>query len=128
MGVAVLDTSVVIGAIDIADALHARSVSAIRSARRRHDLTVPAVVFAEALVGARLAGGEAVDWVETFVRGAPVAVFTVDMARRAADIRARHRLPLPDAMIIGTAIELSAAVILTAYRRWKEIDARVQVV
>lgn len=128
MGLAVLDSSVVIAAIDDQDALHHRSVGAIRAIRGVHELAVPAVAYAEVLVGALLRDDQAVETVETFVLGAPVRELSPAMARRAAAIRAEHRLPLPDAMIVGTAVELDADVILTADRRWKKIDPRVQVI
>jgi predicted nucleic acid-binding protein len=80
------------------------------------------------LVGALLRDEEAVDTVETFVLAAPVRELSPAMARRAAEIRAEHGLPLPDAMIVGAAIELDADVILTADRRWKKVDSRVRVI
>jgi predicted nucleic acid-binding protein len=128
MGLAVLDSSVVIASIDDQDTLHHRSVEAIRAIRKVHELAVPAVAYAEVLVGALLRDEQAVNTVETFVLGAPVRELSAAMARRAAAIRTEHGLPLPDAMIVGTAVELDADVILTADRRWKKIDPRVQVV
>ena len=128
MGLAILDSSVVIASIDEQDAMHQRSVEAIRATRKVHELAVPAVAYAEVLVGAMLRDDQAVEIVETFVLGAPVRELSPAMARRAASIRAEHGLPLPDAMIVGTAVELRADVILTADRRWKKIDPRVHVI
>lgn len=128
MGLAVLDSSVVIASIDDQDALHHRSVEAIRTIRKQYELAVPAVAYAEVLVGALLRDDHSVETVETLVLGAPVRELSAAMARRAASIRAEHGLPLPDAMIVGTAVELKAEVILTADRRWKKVNPRVQVV
>ena len=128
MGLAVLDSSVVIAAIDEQDALHHRSVEAIRAIRKQHELAVPAVAYAEVLVGAFSHDEHAVATVEMFVLGAPVRELSPAMARRAASIRAEHGLPLPDAMIVGAAVELNADVILTADRRWTKVDPRVHVI
>jgi predicted nucleic acid-binding protein len=128
MGLTVLDSSVVIASIDDQDALHRRSVEAIRSARSEHELVVPAAAYAEVLVGALLRDEQAVETVDTFVLAAPVRELSPAMARRAAEIRAEHGLPLPDAMIVGTAVELNADAILTADRRWKNVDPRVRVI
>jgi predicted nucleic acid-binding protein len=128
VGLAVLDSSVVIASIDDQDALHRRSVEAIRSIRKQHALAVPAVAYAEVLVGAYGHGEHAVATVETFVLAAPVRELSPAMARRAASLRAEHGLPLPDALIVGAALELNADVILTADRRWKKVDPRVHVI
>jgi predicted nucleic acid-binding protein len=128
VGLAILDSSAVIAAIDDQDALHRRSVEAIRAIRKTHELAVPAVAYAEVLVGAFGQDEHAVATVETFVLAAPVRELSRAMARRAASIRAEHGLPLPDAMIVGTAVELHADVILTADRRWTDVDPRVQVI
>jgi predicted nucleic acid-binding protein len=128
VGLAVLDSSVVIAAIDDQDPHHDRAVEAIRAIREQHELAVPAVAYAEVLVGAFGHGEHAVAIVETFVLGAPVRELSSAMARRAASIRAEHGLPLPDAMIVGAAAELHADVILTADRRWRKVDPRVHVI
>jgi predicted nucleic acid-binding protein len=128
MGLAVLDTSVVIAWIDDHDALHRRAVDAVRTIRQEHEVVISVVTYAEALVGALVRDERAVQAVETFVQGAPARDLAPEMARRAAVIRADHGLALPDAMILGTAIELDADVVLTADRRWKNADPRVQVV
>lgn len=128
MGLAVLDTSVVIAWIDDHDTLRRRCVDAVRTAHRQHDLAISTVTYAEALVGALLRDEHAVQAVETFVRGAPALALAPGMARRAASIRADHGLALPDALILGTAIELDADVVLTADRRWMRVDPHVQVI
>jgi predicted nucleic acid-binding protein len=53
---------------------------------------------------------------------------SVEIARRAARIRAATGLKLPDAVVIATGLELNADEILTADRRWKSIDSRVRVI
>lgn len=129
MGVAVIDASVLIAALDDQDAHHESAEQAVRSARRDHRLIVPVVAYAEAMVGAIKEGPEAERIVHGFsTRIASVAAMDEGIARDGASIRADHGLPLADALIIASARHLDADVILTADRRWKKIDPRVQVV
>ena len=129
MGIAVLDASVLIAQTDASDAHHARARTAVLEAERRGELVAPATAFAEVMTGAYMAGPREVDtlsrFFETVVRVVP---FTFEIAVTAARLRAQGRLKLADAAVIATGIELDADVILTADRRWKKIDPRVQVV
>ena len=129
MGVAVIDTSVLIAALDDQDAHHVAAAKAVRAARREHRLSVPVVAYAEAMIGAIKQGPEAERVVHGFsTRIATVSPLDERIAREGATVRAAHGLPLADALIIASARELDADVILTADRRWKKIDPRVQVV
>jgi predicted nucleic acid-binding protein len=129
MGIAVLDASVLIAQTDASDAHHARARTALLEAERRGELVAPATTFAEVMTGAYMAGPREVEtlsrFFETVVRVVP---FTVEIAMTAARLRAQGRLKLADAAVIATGIELDADVILTADRRWRKIDPRVQVV
>ena len=129
MGVAVIDASVLIAALDDRDAHHPTAERAVRTARRDHRLSVPVVAYAEALVGAIKEGPDAERIVHGFsTRIATIAPLDEATAREGAAIRADHGVPLADALVIASARHLKADVILTADRRWRKIDPRVQVV
>jgi predicted nucleic acid-binding protein len=89
-------------------------------------MVVPASAYAELLVGPMRRGPEAVATVDDFLAALPAEVVPLgrEVARAAAELRARHpgRLRLPDAFVLGTAIELGADLVLTADRRWPRID------
>lgn len=127
MGVAVVDASVLIAAIDTQDVHHETALVELEVARGQHTLALPAVAFSEALVlpyrvgasqGRAVAGG--------LRRLGRVEPITDAIASRAAQLRARRRIKLPDALVLATAVELRARQILTFDRRWQSLDARVQ--
>lgn len=123
MGVAVLDSSVLIGVLDARDAHHQASLAALRRAMdEKHELVVPAVVYAEVLVGAiRKAGDDGRRILDALLTGLPASVAAIDapIAAAAAALRARHSaLRLPDASVIATATARPGAYIMTADRRW----------
>jgi len=122
VGVALLDTSIVIAALNRDDALHEAASEAIRTERDRHALAISALTYAELLVGPLRAGGRALGIVERFAAHVRVADLSPDIARRAAELRAGRGLKLPDAVIVATGLHLEAAVILTADARWKGIE------
>jgi len=129
MGIAVLDASVLIAQTDASDAHHARARSVVLEAERRGELVAPATAFAEVMTGAYLAGPHEVETLTRFFEAVVrVVPFSVEIAMTAARLRAQGRLKLADAAVIATGIELDADVILTADRRWKKFDPRVQVV
>lgn len=129
MGVAVVDSSVLIAFLDAQDTNHRAATRALREERNSHALVVPAVAYAEVLVGAHRGGDEAVAVAERFFDASTrVEPMTPAMARLGAELRAGHRLRLPDALILATGLELDADVILTADRIWRRIDARVRVI
>ena len=127
MGLALLDTSVVIGALNRDDALHEAASQAVRNERDRHPLAISALSYAEILVGPLRAGGRAVEVVERFAAQVRIVELSADIARLAAELRARRGLKLPDAVIVATGLHLRADVILTADARWKGIE-RVRLV
>ena len=127
MGVALLDTSIVIGALNRDDALHEIAGQAIRTERDRHALAISALTYAEILVGPLRAGGRAVEVVERFAAQVRIVDLSPAIARLAAELRVTRGLKLPDAVIVATGLRLEADVIVTADARWKGIP-RVVVV
>jgi predicted nucleic acid-binding protein len=127
MGVALLDTSIVIGALNRDDALHEIAGQAVRTERDRHALAISALTYAEILVGPLRAGGRAVEVVERFAAQVRIVALSPAIARLAAELRATRGLNLPDAVIAATGLRLEADVIVTADARWKGIP-RVVVV
>jgi predicted nucleic acid-binding protein len=127
MGVALLDTSIVIGALNRDDTLHEVAGQAVRTERDRHALAISALTFAEILVGPLRAGGRAVEVVERFAAQVRIVDLSPTIARLAGELRATRGLKLPDAVIVATGLRLEADVIVTADARWKGIP-RVVVV
>lgn len=132
MGSVVVDASVVLGVLDGKDAHHVASVEALRSARiEGHKVVLPASALAEVLVGARRLGPPAVERTEAFVDTVLDSVHPIDrrLARKAAELRARHRtIRLPDALVIAAGEAIDGDRVLTADARWRKVDRRVQVV
>ncbi|MGQ0841232.1 type II toxin-antitoxin system VapC family toxin [Actinokineospora sp.] len=131
MGAVVLDASVVIAVFDPLDAHH---LSAIEVVRGQHvagsQFVVPSSVLAEVLVGEARRDGGIVDHRLAAVNRLFGTCRPVDqdVAVAAAQLLARHRaLRLPDALVIATGIVENATVILTADKRWAEIDDRITV-
>ncbi len=122
MGLALLDTSIVIGALNRHDALHEAASRAVRAERERHALAISALTYAEILVGPLRAGGRAVAVVERFAAQVRIVDLSPDIARLAAELRAARGLKLPDAVIVATGLRLGADVIMTADARWKGIE------
>ena len=122
MGLALLDTSIVIAALNRDDALHRAAGQALRAERDRHALAISALTYAEILVGPLRTGGRAVEVVERFAAQVRIADLSPDIARRAAELRASRGLKLPDAVIVATGLGLGAVVILTADASWKGIE------
>jgi len=122
MGLGLLDSSIVIGALNRHDALHEAASRAVRAERDRHALAISALTYAEILVGPLRAGGRAVAVVERFAAQVRIVDLSPDIARLAAELRAARGLKLPDAVIVATGLRLGADVILTADARWKGIE------
>jgi predicted nucleic acid-binding protein len=121
VAVVVFDADVLIAYLNRDDAHHPEAVGRVRRTlepgTRR---LVSAVNYAEVLIGpleaAGPAGTEIVD--AMFVQfGIETIQVDMDLARRAAAVRARTRLTLPDAFALATAIH--------AEKRWQE-DARIE--
>src|SRR5207247_2911849 len=113
MGLAVVDASVLIATIDRRDLHHERATNELKAARQQHTLALPSVAFSEALVvpyrtsqseGRSVEGG--------LRRLGRVEPITDRIASRAAQLRARQQIKLPDALILATAVELRAQEIL----------------
>ena len=109
MAVAVFDADVLIAYLNRDDAQHAAAVERVRAAlgqgARR---LVSAVNYSEVLIGPlRAAGRAGADLVDaTFVRlGIETIVVDMALARRAAAVRERTKLKLPDAYAVATSID-----------------------
>ncbi len=91
---------------------------------------VPASVYAEVLVRPTRVGAEEVARIERFFDELPIQVQPVDrtIAAVAARLRARTTLRLGDAFVLATAEVLPADSVLTADRRWRKLDARVELI
>jgi predicted nucleic acid-binding protein len=133
MALTVLDAGVIIAILESGDAHHEAAKKALSEARSRGDeLAIPASAYAEILVGAYQSGLDAVATVDEFLEALPARIesATRDIARSAAALRAKHgaRLRLPDALVVATAIELHAALLLTTDGGWPQVAVPVQVV
>ena len=116
MALVVFDSDVLIAYLGRNDAQHEKAVERVRLALRPGTRRlVSAVNYAEILIGPLRAAdptaAEKVD--EMFVRFA-IETVAVDMAlaHRAASVRARTKLKLPDAFALATAID--------AEERWRD--------
>jgi predicted nucleic acid-binding protein len=122
----VLDASLVIAHLTLADALHEGTLGYLEE-HAADDLRLPASAYAEVLVGpARTAR---IDTTRQLLDEIAVAIepLTRDIAERAASLRAEHRsLRLPDALVLATGDVLDADEVATADRRWRRFD-RVRV-
>jgi predicted nucleic acid-binding protein len=123
----VLDASVVIAFLDPDDALHAAAVEALTE--HQHDeLLIPTSAYAEILVAPNRRGAKAVAEVEAFLADFAVRLETLTpaIARVAAKVRSKSRsLRLPDALVLATAAEIGADVVLTGDDSWPRISGRV---
>jgi predicted nucleic acid-binding protein len=127
MGLIVLDTSVLIGFLDRNDRHHGGSLRAIHDVLSNGDeLNVPLVAYAEVLVGAnRQHGPRARPLLDGLLASLPAHVIdaTRDIGAMAAALRARHSsLKLPDAFVLSTALAQGADCVVTADRRWPEVE------
>ncbi len=108
MAVVVFDSDVLIGFLSASDPHHAQAVTLVRDAlvpRTRRMLN--AVNYSEILVGPIKAGKEARDHDDAMLVRFSIEIMIVDgdLARRAAAVRARTALKLPDAYALATAID-----------------------
>jgi predicted nucleic acid-binding protein len=123
MGVTVLDTSVLIAIVDATDAHHAAARDIVEAGRAAGDqFVVPVAAYAEYMVRPFQDDPEDIAFRHGLIDAIPARVepATREVGRHAAQIRARHgrRVPLPDALIIATAVVLRADRIVTADARW----------
>ncbi len=107
MGVVVFDADVLIGFMNPEDAHHADAIASMRDATRpQTERWISAVNYSELLIAPLREGKE--EHVEQMLVGFSIQIATVDMAlaQRAAAVRARTSLKLPDAYALATAIHL----------------------
>ena len=133
MALTILDAGIVIAVLDSNDAHHAAARTALTDARSRgEDLAVPASAYAEILVGPFRQGAAAAAKVDQFLAALPARVepATREIAASAARLRAEHgpKLRLPDALVVATAVELSAVLLLTTDAGWPSLPVKVEVV
>jgi predicted nucleic acid-binding protein len=125
MGLTVLDAGVLIGGVDAEDPHAASAADALRAADERGDsLVLPASAYAEVLLRPSRSGAAAVSRVDHALELMAIDVVVIDgpTARVAASLRAHHRsLQLPDALVIATAIQLTADHLLTTDARWRSL-------
>ncbi len=113
-----LDADVLIAFLDAADEQHQRAVEVLRpelAAGRR--MLLSASVYAEIMVRALEQATDAT--VDEFLEAIGATIVPVDrtLARRAAELRARHRaLRLPDAFSLATALTTDAALLTLDHR------------
>jgi predicted nucleic acid-binding protein len=122
MGVALLDTSVVIAALNRDDALHAAAGRALLDQRSRHVLAISVITYAEMLVGPLRAGARALRTVERFLEEMRILDLHSEVARAAAELGARRRLGLADAIVVATGLHNGVDVILTGDARWRGLS------
>ncbi len=107
MAVVVFDSDVLIGFLAGSDVHHADAVKLVRDSlapgTRR---MLSAVNYSEILIGPIKAGQQARDHVDAMLGHFSIEIMIVDgaLARRAAAVRARTDLKLPDAYTLATAI------------------------
>jgi len=133
MALTILDAGVIIAILDSNDVHHAAAREAVTQALRRGEqLAIPASAYAEILVGPYRQSPKAAATVDAFLAALPARVEPAarEIAAVAAELRARHaaRLRLPDALVVATAVELQAVLIMTTDAAWPSLPIPVAVV
>jgi predicted nucleic acid-binding protein len=122
MGLTHLDAGVIIAFLDADDVHHDTARSALAEALDRTErLSIAASALAECLVGPARRSPQAVEIVRALIERLPVSVVDLDaeIATQAARLRARHRsLKLPDALVLATAQQSGADLLITTDRKW----------
>ena len=94
-----------------------------RVARRDAQLLLSVITVSEVLAGSWLSGDRVrAENLEAALRGLPGIVFAgvnTKTAVKAAEIRGRTKLPLPDALIIASTAQEGATVLVTNDAAWK---------
>ena len=125
-----LDTSTIVAYLSGAERASAAATDVIDGlvGSGRNPAVVSAITVSEALVRPLQAGSEsAVRLVEDFLLRFPnlrVEPVTVEIARRAARIRAPTAAPTPDALILATGIVTGAQVVVGNDRSWPGVVER----
>jgi predicted nucleic acid-binding protein len=108
-----LDADIIIAFLDSGDDQHGRAVEVLRPRLTAgEDVLVSASVYAEIMVRPMQRGSDA--QVDAFLDAVGATVVSVDraLARRAAELCARHRsLRLPDAFSLATALSSDAELL-----------------
>lgn len=127
MALAVLDASVVIGFLDPHDAHHEAATAALEGGDW---LVLPASAYAEVMVHPHEQGPAAVRHVDSMIQAIPIQIEPIGaaVARRAAELRAKGRLRLPDALVLASGDVLEADFTLTTDHRWRGLSSRVRVI
>lgn len=107
--IAVFDTNIVVDALNGVD-------DADREYRQYERVLISLVTWMEVMVGAEGDEDELRDFLETHFEVTPLDAVT---AENAVQLRRRHRLKLPDAIIWGTAIAHNAVLVT---RNTKDFD------
>jgi predicted nucleic acid-binding protein len=125
----VLDASVFIAFRSRDDAHHEGALAAMTTFGEE-DLVLPASAYSEALVEPSQRGGRVLARAKALIAELPIRVQPIDteIAERAAVLRGKQRVRLPDALVLATGDVLGAEVVLTADERWRKLSTRVQVI
>jgi predicted nucleic acid-binding protein len=124
--VSVLDASVLIALLDEKDVGRSAARAAVEMSKQDHDLLIPVTAFSESIVAPyRRSQQDGKRAEAALIALGKVMDVTRDIASQAAQLRATRRIKLPDALILATAIQISADQILTLDRSWQGIDSRV---
>jgi predicted nucleic acid-binding protein len=125
----VLDASVFIAFRSGDDAHHEGALAAMTTFGEE-DLVLPASAYSEALVEPSQRGGRVLARAKALIAELPIRVQPIDteIAERAAVLRGKQRVRLPDALVLATGDVLGAEVVLTADQRWRKFSTRVQVI
>jgi predicted nucleic acid-binding protein len=117
-----LDSGVLIGFLDGADAHHPSARSVVADALDKADrLAMAASAIAECLVAPARKGDTAINLVHDLCQRLPleIVVLDLDIATAAARLRARHAsMRLPDALVVATAAVSAADRLVTTDHRW----------
>lgn len=125
MGLTVLDTGVLIGFLDSADAHHSRAVAALTALGAKGDRgVVPASAYAELLVRPFRRGARHVKLVDEALDAFAFSIEPISraVAKAAAQLRATHgTLRLPDALVLATARTVKASRVITTDAGWPKV-------
>lgn len=129
MALVVLDASVFIGFRNRDDTHHEGAVAAM-TAYGGEVLVLPASAYSEALVEPSQRGGRVLARAKALIAELPIRIQPIDreIAERAAVLRSKRHVRLPDALVLATAAALDADVVLTADHRWRTFSSRVRVI
>lgn len=123
MGLTVVDAGILIAFLDENDAHHLGANRELVSAQQRSDrIALPASALAESLVSPARKGEFSIAAVREFIERLPLLIVEIglEIAVESAKLRASHghKLKLPDALVVATAIQSGADVLITTDRGW----------